>query len=92
MIRALGKQKTGEKDVGKPPQFAGLSYLSLRFKIGEPSYRPLLFEVVLQDELALLRTIETACGSSLSRAPETHPVLLLSALAPACWPGCRAVF
>ena len=40
MIRALGKQKTGEKDVGKPPQFAGLSYLSLRFKIGEPSYRP----------------------------------------------------
>ena len=37
MIRALGKQKTGEKDVGKPPQFAGLSYLSLRFKIGSPS-------------------------------------------------------
>ena len=35
------KQKTGEKDVGKPPQFAGLSYLSLRFKIGEPSYRPI---------------------------------------------------
>ena len=33
-------KKTGEKDVGKPPQFAGLSYLSLRFKIGEPSYRP----------------------------------------------------
>mgnify|MGYP003487207850 CR=1 FL=1 len=83
MIRALGKQKTGEKDVGKPPQFAGLSYLSLRFKIGEPSYRPLLFEVVLQDELALLRTIETACGSSLSRAPETHPVLAASALASA---------
>lgn len=39
-MRALGKKKTGKKDVGKPPQFAGLSYLSLRFKIGEPSYRP----------------------------------------------------
>ncbi|GJA08388.1 hypothetical protein KAM333_38160 [Aeromonas caviae] len=33
-------KKTGEKDVGKPPRFARLSYLSLRFKIGEPSYRP----------------------------------------------------
>jgi hypothetical protein len=33
-------------------------------------------DVVTQDKFALLRTIETACGSSLSRAPETHPVLL----------------
>jgi hypothetical protein len=49
-------------------------------------------DVVTLDKLALLRTIETACGSSLSRAPETHPVLLLSALAPACWPDCHAVF
>ena len=40
-MRALGKQKKrAKKDVGEPPQFAGLSYLSLRFKIGEPSYRP----------------------------------------------------
>ncbi len=59
--------------------------------------RALLFgyvknNVVTLDKLALLRTIETACGSSLSRAPETHPVLLLSALAPTCWPDCHAVF
>lgn len=40
-------------------------------------------DVVTQDRLALLRTIETACGSSLSRAPETHPVLAASALASA---------
>ena len=66
-------KKTGEKDVGKPPQFAGLSYLSLRFKIGEPSYRPISIWGLLQDKLALLRTIETACGSSLSRAPENTP-------------------
>ena len=43
--------------------------------------RALLFgyvknDVVTLDQLALLRTIETACSSSLSRAPETHPVLL----------------
>lgn len=91
-MRAKGKKKTGRKGCRQASSVSRLSYISLRFKIGEPSYRPLLFEVVLQDELALLRTIETACGSSLSRAPETHPVLLLSALAPACWPGCRAVF
>ena len=30
-------------------------------------------DVVTQDKLALLRTIETACGSSLSRAPENTP-------------------
>ena len=30
-------------------------------------------DVVTLDKLALLRTIETACGSSLSRAPENTP-------------------
>ena len=40
-------------------------------------------DVVTLDKLALLRTIETACGSSLSRVPETHPVLAASALVPA---------
>lgn len=35
-----------------------------------------IFDVVTLDQLALLWTIETACGSSLSRAPETHPALL----------------
>ena len=67
------RPEAAKKDVGKASAVSRLSYLSLRFKIGEPSYRPLLFEVVLQDELALLRTIETACGSSLSRAPENTP-------------------
>ena len=33
-------------------------------------------DVVTLDRLALLWTIEAACGGSLSRAPETHPVLL----------------
>ena len=79
-----GSKRTGEKDVGKPPQFAGLSYLSAALQ----DRRALLLgyvknDVVTQDRLALLRTIETACGSSLSRAPETHPVLAASALAPA---------
>ena len=33
-------------------------------------------DVVTLDKLALLWTIETACGGSPSRAPETHPVRL----------------
>ena len=33
-------------------------------------------DVVTLDRLALLWTIETACGGSPSRAPETHPVRL----------------
>ena len=33
-------------------------------------------DVVTQDRLALLWTIEAVCDDSLSRAPETHPVLL----------------
>ncbi len=33
-------------------------------------------DVVTLDQLALLWTIETACGSSLSRAPETHLAIL----------------
>ena len=49
-------------------------------------------DVVTQDRLALLWTIEAACGGSPSRAPETHPVLAAPALAPACRPDCRAVF
>ena len=69
-----GSKRTGEKDVGKPPQFAGLSYLSAALQ----DRRALLLgyvknDVVTQDKLALLRTIETACGSSLSRAPENTP-------------------
>ena len=33
-------------------------------------------DVVTLDKLALLWTIEAVCDDSLSRAPETHPVLL----------------
>jgi hypothetical protein len=72
---------------------SGLSYLSAALQ----DRRALLLgyvknDVVTQDRLALLWTIEAACGGSPSRAPETHPVLAAPALAPACRPDCRAVF
>ena len=77
-------QRPRKKDVAELPSYSGLSYLSAALQ----DRRALLLgyvknDVVTQDRLALLRTIETACGSSLSRAPETHPVLAASALAPA---------
>jgi len=76
-------QRPRKKDVAKLPS-GRLSYLSAALQ----DRRALLLgyvknDVVTQDRLALLRTIETACGSSLSRAPETHPVLAASALASA---------
>jgi len=40
----------------------------------------------------LLWTIETACGGSLSRAPETHPVPLHFASVPTYGPDCLAFF
>ena len=72
---------------------SGLSYLSAALQ----DRRALLLgyvknDVVTQDRLALLWTIEAACGGSPSRAPETHPDLAAPALAPACRPDCRAVF
>lgn len=85
--------KSRKKDVGKPPQFAGLSYLSAALQ----DRRALLLGyvknyVVTQDRLALLWTIEIACSDSPSRAPETHPVLAAPALVPASGSDCRAVF
>ncbi len=65
--------KAAQKGCRKAPQAGGLSYLSAALQ----DRRALLLgyvknDVVTQDRLALLRTIETACGSSLSRAPETR--------------------
>ena len=76
----------------KPPQSAGSPIFAAL-----EDRRALLLgyvknDVVTLDKLALLWTIEAACGGSLSRAPETHPVLLHQPLVPACWPDCRAVF
>ena len=56
---------------------SGLSYLSAALQ----DRRALLLgyvknDVVTLDKLALLWTIEAVCDDSLSRAPETHPVLL----------------
>jgi|UPI0005A7D0F5 hypothetical protein len=60
----------------KPPQSAGSPIFAAL-----EDRRALLLgyvknDVVTLDRLALLWTIEAACGGSLSRAPETHPVLL----------------
>ena len=66
-----------QKEVGQRPQQqrALLSFAALQDR------RALLLgyvktNVVTLDKLALLWTIETACGGSPSRAPETHPVRL----------------
>ncbi len=76
--------KAARKRMSQSSPVSRLSYLSAALQ----DRRALLLgyvknDVVTQDRLALLRTIETACGSSLSRAPETHPVLAASALVPA---------
>ena len=76
-MRALGKQKNGRKGCWQAAAVcrALLSFAALQDR------RALLLgyvknDVVTLDRLALLWTIETACGGSLSRAPETHPVRL----------------
>ena len=60
----------------KPPQSAGSPIFAAL-----EDRRALLLgyvknDVVTLDKLALLWTIEAVCDDSLSRAPETHPVLL----------------
>ena len=49
-------------------------------------------DVVTLDKLALLWTIEAACGGSLSRAPETHPGLAAPTLVPTCGLDCLRRF
>ena len=76
-LKGFFKEKEGAKrKSAKPPQTAArLSFAALQDR------RALLLgyvknDVVTLDGLALLWTIETACGGSPSRAPETHPVRL----------------
>lgn len=55
--------------------FSNVHYVSIYQTVTSLTYVFVLlaFRPLLQDKLALLRTIETACGSSLSRAPENTP-------------------
>lgn len=69
--------KDRAKRMSQSSPVSRLSYLSAALQ----DRRALLLgyvknDVVTLDRLALLWTIEAACGGSLSRAPETHPVLL----------------
>ena len=69
--------KAARKRMSQSSPGSGLSYLSAALQ----DRRALLLgyvknDVVTQDRLALLWTIEAVCDDSLSRAPETHPVLL----------------
>ena len=71
-----GGQRPRKRMSAKPPQSAGSPIFAAL-----EDRRALLLgyvknDVVTLDRLALLWTIEAACGGSLSRAPETHPVLL----------------
>ena len=81
------------KRMSQSSSISRLSYLSAALQ----DRRALLLgyvknDVVTQDRLALLWTIEAACGGSPSRASETHPILAAPALVPACGPDSRAVF